>query len=112
MRKRKAIVLAANGRWPDAGGGFDVPFNWLKVDNRGSASVDVSLAANPTAGDLLSTLFTVGNGKVRVMNLAGPHKPGETQEDWPDAVFLVSASGTTVLLEIADHPIVDMDFAT
>lgn len=112
MRKRKAITLAAGGRWPDAGGGFGVPFNWIKVDNKGAQSVDVSLAANPAAGDLASALFTVSAGKVRVMNVAGPHVPGQTQEDWPDELFLVSTTGTTVVLEVADHPIVDMVLAT
>lgn len=114
MRKRFAITLAANGRWPDAQtGGIGFPFNWVKVDNRGSASVDVGLNANPGAGDKIDTLLTVGNGKVRTFNVAGPKQPdGTNMEDWPNQVYLVSASGTTLLLEVSDHPIVDMDFAT
>lgn len=114
MRKRFAILLAANGRWPDAQtGGIGFPFNWVKVDNRGSNAVDVGLNAGPTAGDKIDTLLTVGTGKVRVFNVAGPkNADGSNTEDWPDQVYLVSASGTTLLLEVADHPIVDMDFAT
>ena len=117
MRRRYAVTLAAGGRWPDVGDSLSMPrFNWVKIDNKGSASVDVSLNANPTAGDKIDTLFTVGNGKVRTLNVAGPHPPGSDHPDagegWPDIVHLVSASGTTVVVELADHPIVDMEFAT
>lgn len=114
MRKRFAIVLAAGGRWPDGQtGGIGFPFNWLLVDNKGAAAVDVSLNANPAAGDKIDVLFTVLNGRVRVKNVAGPKSSdGTNMEDWPDQVYLVSATGTTVFLEVADHPIVDMEFAT
>lgn len=113
MRKRVAIVLAAGGRWPDAGGDLGVPFNWILIDNRGSNAVDVALSATPAAGDKVDTLFTVGSGKVRVKNVAGPRNAdGSRSEDWPYEVHLVSASGTTLVLEIADHPIVDMVFTT
>lgn len=114
MRKRFPILLGANGRWPDAGtGGIGFPFNWVKIDNRGAASVDVGLNANPTAGDKIDNYMTVGNGKVRVFNVAGPkNADGSNNEDWPDQLYLVSASGTTLMLEVSDHPIVDMDFAT
>ncbi|OLE23436.1 MAG: hypothetical protein AUG49_15995 [Catenulispora sp. 13_1_20CM_3_70_7] len=108
MRKRRAIVLAAGGRWPDATGGFGMAFNWIKIDNRGTASVDFSLAANPAAGDLSSTLLTVPAGECRVFNLAGPFAAAGPGEDWPYEFYLVSATGTTVEVEIADHPIVDM----
>ena len=110
MRKRFAFTLAANGRWPDAQtGGIGFPFNWVKIDNRGAASVDVGLNGNPAAGDKIDTYMTVGNGKVRVFNVAGPRNAdGSNTEDWPDQVYLVSASGTTVVLEVADHPIVDL----
>jgi hypothetical protein len=112
VRERRAITLAAAGRWPDAGGGFGVCFNWIKIDNKGSNAVDVALSATPTAGDKIDVLFTVGAGKVRVLNVAGPRGIEGDQDDWPDAVYLVSTSGTTLVLEIADHPIVDMIFAT
>lgn len=113
MRKRLAITLAAGGRWPDSGGGFGVPFNWILIDNKGSNSVDVALSGTPTAGDKIDTLYTVGSGKVRVKNVAGPRSSDDQeQEDWPDEVRLVSASGTTLVLEVADYPIVDMIFAT
>lgn len=111
MRKRIPITLAAGGRWPDAGGGLGFPFNWVKIDNRGSNGVDFSLSANPAAGDKTDTVLTVGSGKCRVFNVAGP-KGGDEEEDWPDELHLVSASGTSLELEIADHPIVDMTFAT
>lgn len=113
MRKRIPITLGAGGRWPDAGGGLGVPFNWVKIDNKGAASVDVALSANPASGDKIDTLFTVKSGAVRVMNLSGPRVPGASEgEDWPDEIHLVSASGTTLVLEIADYPIVDMVFTT
>lgn len=112
MRKRVAVVLAAGGRWPDAGGGFGVRFNWVKIDNKGSNAVDVGLTGMPAAGDKIDTLFTVGAGKVRVLNVCGPWHIEGDQDDWPDSISLVSASGTTLVLEIADHPIVDMIFAT
>lgn len=113
MRKRLAVTIGANGRWPDAQGGFGVRFNWLLIDNRGSNSVDVSLSANPTAGDHKNTLFTVGSGKVRVKNVAGPlGQDGKPGEDWPEEVYLVSTAGSDVEIEVADHPIVDMSFAT
>lgn len=112
MRKRVAIPLAAGGRWPDGGGALSVPFNWVKIDNRGANPVDVALSANPAAGDKIDTLMTVAAGKVRVFNVAGP-RPGDGRgEDWPDEIRLVSALGTTVVLELADHPIVDMTFAS
>lgn len=110
MRKRIPITLAAGGRWPDAGGDLGVPFNWMLLDNKGSNSVDVALSGTPTAGDKIDTLFTVSAGKCRVKNVAGP-KGGDEEEDWPREVKLVSTGGTTLLLEIADHPIVDMTFA-
>ena len=112
MRKRTTVVLAAGGRWPDANGGFGVCFNWVRIDNRGNNAVDMALAANPAAADLQSTYLTVGSGKCRVFNVAGPRSEEGAQENWPDELFLVSASGTTVVVEIADHPIVDMTFAT
>lgn len=114
MRKRFAILLAAGGRWPDGQtGGIGFPFNWLLVDNKGTNSVDVSLNANPASGDKIDALFTVSSGKCRVKNLAGPrNQDGSLTEDWPDQVYLVSASGTTLVLEVADHPIVDFSLAT
>lgn len=114
MRKRFPITLAAGGRWPDAQTGSPgFRFNWVKIDNRGTGPVDVALSGKPAAGDLTDTLLTVGAGKVRVFNVASPKDhEGKVQDDWPDEINLVSALGSTVLLELADHPIVDMDFAT
>jgi hypothetical protein len=114
VRKRKTLVLAAGGRWPDANGGFGMRFNWCKLDNRGGTnSVEFGLAANMTAGDASSGVIgSVSKGVCRVFNLAGPLTADGPGEDWPQEIYLVSASGTTVVLEIADHPIVDMSFAT
>ena len=119
MRQRYAVTLAAGGRWPDAsaGGGVNLPrFNWVKVDNKGSNAADVALNANPAAGDKIDTLLTVGAGKVRVFNVGGPHPPGSDHPDagdsWPQELHIVSTSGTTLLIEIADHPIVDLVSAT
>lgn len=118
MRQRFPVTLAAGGRWPNAsGGGVSLPpFNWFLVDNKGSGDVDVSLNPNPTAGDTTGNLCTVKAGKVRVKNVGGPVRPGDDHPDsgdgWPSELHLVSASGTTVLIEIADHPIVDLVSAT
>jgi len=114
VRKRFAVTLAAGGRWPDGQtGGIGFCFNWVKVDNKGSNAVDLGLNAGPTAADKIDTYLTVGGGKSRVFNVAGPkNSDGTNTEDWPDQVYLVSASGTTLLLEVADHPIVDMVYAT
>lgn len=113
MRQRFALVLAAGGRWPGADGGHNLPqFNWAKVDNKGTGSVDVSLNANPTAGDKVDTMLTVPAGVCRVFNVGGPKTGGSEDPSgsgsWPQELFLVSAAGTTVYLEIADHPIVDL----
>lgn len=114
MRKRYAVTLAAGGRWPDIEDNVPrVPFNWVKIDNQGGSNpVDFGLNAQPT-GDKLGT---VNKGICRVFNVAGPHPPGSDSPDagegWPTSIHLVSASGTTVLIEIADHPIVDMSFTT
>jgi len=117
VRERYPITLSAGGRWPGAQGGVNLPpFNWVLIDNRGSNAVDVALSANPAAGDKIDTLFTVGAGKVRVKNLAGPNPPRSDTPDageaWPRQLHLVSASGTTVVIEIADHPIVDQVYGT
>ena len=119
MRQRYAVTLAAGGRWPDAsaGGGVNLPpFNWVKIDNKGSNAVDVGLNANPTAGDKIDTLLTVKAAAVRVFNVGGPVPPGSDHPDagdsWPQELHLVSASGTTLLVEISDHPIIDMVFST
>jgi len=119
MRKRFPILLAANGRWPDAGtGGIGFTFTWAKIDNRGSNPVTVGLNANVTAGDLMDSYMTVAGGKVRVFNLSGPKHTSEHQDQLPtgenavNQIYLVSALGTTLFLEVADYPIVDMVFAT
>ena len=114
MRKRFPVTLAAGGRWPDAQtGGIGFFFNWVKVDNKGSNPCQVGLNAGVQAGDNIDSYLTVGSGKVRVFNVAGPKQAdGSNLEDWPDQVYVVSTLGTTLLIEVADHPIVDMPFAT
>jgi hypothetical protein len=110
VRKRQPITLAAGGRWPDAGGGFGVRFNWVKIDNKGSNVVGFALSPMPVAGDKIDELGEVAAGKCRVFNVAGPKEQGD--EDWPDAIYLVSASGTNLVLEVSDCPIVDMTYST
>jgi hypothetical protein len=115
MRQRYPVVLAANGRWPDASQGINLkPFNWLLIDNKGANPVDVALSGNPAAGDKIDTLFTVSGGKVRVKNLGGPTNGGQDDPSnaWPQELHLVSTLGTTVVVELADHPIVDLTFPT
>jgi hypothetical protein len=105
LRQRFPITLAAAGRWPASDQGRNLPaFNWIKIDNRGSGSVDFGLAANPHSGDLLDTLGTVAPGKVRVFNV----EPHNAPTKWPRELFLVSAAGTTLMVEISDQVIVDM----
>lgn len=117
MRQRYPVVLAAGGRWPTAAeGGTIRRFCWLKVDNKGSNAVSVSLNANFNPGDKADELAEVGAGKCRILNVAGPHPPGSNHPDaddaWPDQVYLASVSGTTVVVEVDQFPIVDMTFAT
>lgn len=114
MRKRFPVTLTAGGRWPDAQtGGIGFPFNWVKIDNKGSNGVAVGLNAGVQAADNIDAYLTVSSGKVRVFNVAGPkNADGTNTEDWPAQVYLVSTGGTTVVIEVADHPIVDMTFVT
>lgn len=117
MRQRFAFTLSAGGRWPEADSGRNLPpFNWVKIDNRGSNAVDVALSGNPAAADKVDTIMTVGSGKVRVFNVAGPAPPRADAPDggeaWPQELHLVSAAGTSLVVEIADHPIVDLVLAT
>jgi len=115
VRRRYPVTLAAGGRWPDVGDAIGLPrFNWVLVDNKGSNPVDVGLNP-PSPGDKTDVLFTVQGGRCRVKNVAGPHPPGsdtpDAGEGWPNQLFLVSSQGTTVEIEVADHPIVDMALA-
>ena len=114
MRKRYVVQLAASGKWPDAGvSSIGFPFNWVKVDNRGATDVDVSLTPPGIQGDLATNYLTVKTGKVRVFNLAGPKNSDDTPYDeWPNQIWLVCGSGgsSTVMLEVADCPIVDMEY--
>lgn len=115
MRKRFQVVLLANGQWPDAQtGGIGFQFNWVKVDNRGTGKVDLGLSPLQVQADLVAGLMTVSGGKVRVFNLGGAKRPdGTWPDDVPDQVYLkADNSGTTVVLEVADEPIVDLVSAT
>lgn len=121
MRKRFPITLVAGGKWPDAAtGGIGFYFNWVKVDNKGANAVDLSLAPAQAQGDLVNNYASISAGKVRVFNLASARRgtPDDEDidkgEDWPDQVYLVCAiaGGTTVLLEVADHPLVDLSNVT
>lgn len=111
MRQRFYVTLGAGGRWPDAVGGNNLPaFNWVKVDNRGAGAVTVGLNPQPGASDALDYLLQVPAGVCRVFNVAGANRdvsddPGNA---WPSELHLVSSAGSTVMVEIADHPIVDL----
>jgi hypothetical protein len=115
VRKRFIAVLTANTGWPDstANGGPGFRFNWIKLDNVGGSPADFALAPLNVFGDNQRHFLTVSQGKVRVFNVAGPPNPdGSCTEDWPDAFFLFSQGGTTVMIEVADHPIVDITLPT
>lgn len=117
MRQRYPVVLGAGGRWPTGGeGGTIRPFNWVKIDNKGSNAVSFGLNANFNPGDKADELGEVGAGKCRVFNVAGPYPPGSQHPDaddaWPDQIYLASVSGTTVVLEVDQCPIVDMTLTT
>jgi len=83
------------------------PFNWVRIDNRGAG--DVALGFTPTFGQSSLTDYDrkVSAGKVRVFNVAGPEN-GEDSDAWPNKLFVRAVAATTVLIEIADHPIVDL----
>ena len=113
MRKRFTVVLAANGFWPDADTAIGFRFNWVKLDNVGGTPVDFGFTPFRVFGDNQVHWLTCSQGKVRVFNVAGPRNAdGSIPEDWPDQIWLLSQGGTTVQVEVADHPIVDMTFAT
>ncbi|HEX6476679.1 MAG TPA: hypothetical protein VF005_05345, partial [Acidimicrobiales bacterium] len=81
-----------------------------------SNSVDFGLSSKPASGDHIDTYGTVSAGKCRVFNVSGPLKgapdPENSGENEINQVYLVSTAGTDVVLEVADHPIVDMTFPT
>lgn len=83
------------------------PFNWVKIDNRGPSSLSVGWTASVQASVATDYYLTVPPGSTRVFNVAGP-KNGDDSDAWPTRLFLVAAANTTALIEIADHPIVDL----
>lgn len=116
MRERYYWTASAGGaRWPDDVGGLNLPpFNWVKIDNRGANDVTVGVT-NPAVGDDMTYLVKVKSGKTRVFNIAGPERMETEGEAGPSLnwsqtldILCAAAGATTLLIEIADHPIVDM----
>jgi hypothetical protein len=118
VRQVYAVALAAGAHWPEAASGVNLPrFNWLKIDNRGTGDVYVSLRpldqvdTPPAATDYVAK---VSAGKMRVLNLAGPSeraadgsehaRPGEI---WPQELHVFAAAATTIEITVSDTPIVD-----
>jgi hypothetical protein len=111
VRQRFAwLASAANARWPDDIGGINLPaFNWVRIDNRGANDVVVAFG-NPSSSDM-DYDRKVKAGQVRTFNIAGPNRD-EKEDAWSQELHLQALSGvTTVMIEIADHPIVDLPYA-
>jgi hypothetical protein len=110
MRLRFVFAPTAAGQaWPGPGDQqITVPFNWVKIDNRGAGGVAVGFNnALVNQAGLSDYYLTVSAGKVRVFNVGGP-KNGEDSDNWPNKLVVKAVAATTVLIEIADHPIVDL----
>jgi hypothetical protein len=109
VRQRFRFTLAAAGRWPDADGGRNLPkFNWVRIDNRGANPVVVGLNAQP-GNDQIDFIASVSAGKVRVFNVGPPAERIQDSSDaWPDELHLFSVLGTTLEIDIADYPLVDL----
>lgn len=118
MRKRFFwSPTAANQVWPssspDGGLSHLEPFNWVKIDNRGAHDVRMYLEAPGTgADDQMRYIASIPTVKVRILNVAGPNDDPLRGDAWPHDLYLVSIGGaTTVMIEIADHEISDIDQA-
>jgi hypothetical protein len=109
VRERYYFNPTAVGQtWPGPGDQpIPAPFNWCKVDNRGAGDVAVGFASTVQAASGIDYYLQVRAGQVRVFNLGGP-KNGDDSDHWPNRLFLRAIAATTVLVEIADHPIVDL----
>lgn len=97
--------------WPSLGErGKIEPFNWVKIENRGANPVRFALSPL-TADDAMQYYASIPNGKVRIFNVAGPHDdPSREGEGWPRELHLLSVTGgTTVMIEISDTDIADID---
>lgn len=123
MRQRFRVTLAANGKWPDADSGRNLPpFNWIRVDNRGANPVVVApgpVGATNVA-DQLDYDYLVSGGKVRVFNVGPPRhnqdpdpvhpdpEMGASTDSWWHEIHLFSALGTTLEVDVADYALVDL----
>lgn len=106
MRQRYFWAAAAAARWPDDVGGQPVPpFNWIKIDNRGASDVEVGLA-NPSTSHV-DYIAKVKTGKSRIFNIAGPDRE-DRDDPWAQELHLNAEGATSVMIEVSDHPIVDM----
>lgn len=102
---------AVNQTWPGPQDQpIPAPFNWAKVDNRGAGDLWVGFAA--TVQNVATDYYLqVRAGTVRVFNLGGP-KNGDDSDAWPNRLFVRAVAATTALIEIADHPLVDLQAVT
>jgi hypothetical protein len=106
MRSRFFWAPTAAARWPDDVAGNNMPaFNWIKIDNRGAADVEVGLS-NPSTSHV-DYIAKVKAGKARILNIAGPDR-SDTDDQWSQELHLNAEGATSVMIEISDHPIVDM----
>lgn len=118
MRQYTGFLLPSGAVWPQSvagqagggsgGGGINfVRFNWVRIHNRGASDVIVDTAAIPQN---LSNLYReiVYAGQRRVFNFGGD------KDDWPQELHIlnIGAVTTTIFVEIADSPIVDIGPST
>lgn len=109
MRLRFSFAPTAAGQtWPGpADQPIPGPFNWVRIDNKGAGDVVVGWASTVAQGTLTDYDRKVSAGKTRVFNVAGP-KNGQDDDAWPQRLFVRAVAATTVQIELADHPIVDL----
>lgn len=109
MRLRFTFAPTAAGQaWPGPQDQpIPAPFNWVRIDNKGAGNVVVGWSNTVAQGTLTDYDRLISAGKVRVFNVGGP-KNGEDSDAWPNRLVVKAVAATTVQIEIADHPIVDL----
>lgn len=115
MRKRFYWKFTAAGQvWPGAdnqgGPGRVEPFNWVKIENRDAANA-VRMGFEPTIKDDPAVYYaSIPAGKVRIFNVAGKDYDPLRGDAWPHELYVLSVGGgSTVMIEIADSEISDID---
>lgn len=120
MRQFRAFNIPAGGRWPEGaggagGGGWELPpFNWIRIHHRSptnTAGLVVSIDGSPISSETLDLAWDIWlPGESRVRNISGPDRH---LERWPDALYLLNldpVNRALGVIEVADHPIVDIGF--